>query len=118
MRADRGYKGVETCELTFDDYRVPASAILGGEPGKGFGQMMKSLETGRIQVAFPGARGCTAALEDALRYARSGRASTSRSGNIRRSATIWPTWRPWVAQPVLTSPALSGGAVGPTPSSV
>ena len=32
-----GYKGVESCELTFDDYRVPASAILGGEPGKGFG---------------------------------------------------------------------------------
>ncbi|MDT5243384.1 MAG: hypothetical protein QOD36_760, partial [Mycobacterium sp.] len=35
-----GYKGVETCELTFDDCRVPASAILGGEPGKGFAQMM------------------------------------------------------------------------------
>ncbi|WP_396905549.1 acyl-CoA dehydrogenase family protein, partial [Mycolicibacterium phlei] len=31
-----GYKGVESCELVFEDCRVPASAILGGEPGKGF----------------------------------------------------------------------------------
>ena len=46
-----GYKGVESCELAFDDCRVPASAILGGDPGKGFSQMMKGLETGRIQVA-------------------------------------------------------------------
>ncbi|WP_205865673.1 acyl-CoA dehydrogenase family protein, partial [Mycolicibacterium porcinum] len=29
-----GYKGVESCELSFDDYRVPASAILGDVPGK------------------------------------------------------------------------------------
>jgi alkylation response protein AidB-like acyl-CoA dehydrogenase len=65
-----GYKGVETCELTFDDYRVPASAILGGEPGKGFAQMMKGLETGRIQVASRALGVATAALEDALRYAQ------------------------------------------------
>lgn len=30
-----GYKGVESCELSFDDYRVPTSAILGGTPGVG-----------------------------------------------------------------------------------
>jgi butyryl-CoA dehydrogenase len=65
-----GYKGVETCELTFDDCRVPASAILGGEPGKGFSQMMKGLETGRIQVASRALGVATAALEDALRYAQ------------------------------------------------
>ena len=65
-----GYKGVETCELTFDDYRVPASAILGGEPGKGFAQMMKGLETGRIQVASRALGVATAALEDSLRYAQ------------------------------------------------
>ena len=65
-----GYKGVETCELTFDDYRMPASAILGGEPGKGFAQMMKGLETGRIQVASRALGVATAALEDALRYAQ------------------------------------------------
>jgi alkylation response protein AidB-like acyl-CoA dehydrogenase len=65
-----GYKGVETCELTFDDCRVPASAILGGEPGKGFAQMMKGLETGRIQVASRALGVATAALEDSLRYAQ------------------------------------------------
>jgi butyryl-CoA dehydrogenase len=65
-----GYKGVESCELTFDDFRVPTSAILGGEAGKGFGQMMKGLETGRIQVASRALGVATAALEDSLRYAQ------------------------------------------------
>lgn len=65
-----GYKGVESCELSFDDYRVPASAILGGEPGKGFSQMMKGLETGRIQVASRALGVATAALEDSLAYAQ------------------------------------------------
>ena len=65
-----GYKGVESCELTFDDYRLPATAILGGEPGKGFAQMMKGLETGRIQVASRALGVATAALEDALKYAQ------------------------------------------------
>ena len=65
-----GYKGVETCELSFDDYRVPASAILGGEAGKGFSQMMKGLETGRIQVASRALGVATAALDDALAYAQ------------------------------------------------
>ncbi len=65
-----GYKGVESCELTFDDCRVPASAILGREPGTGFAQMMKGLETGRIQVASRALGVASAALEDALRYAQ------------------------------------------------
>lgn len=65
-----GYKGVESCELTFDDCRLPASAILGGTPGRGFAQMMKGLETGRIQVAARALGVATAALEDALRYAQ------------------------------------------------
>ncbi|GAB2662845.1 acyl-CoA dehydrogenase family protein [Gordonia jinhuaensis] len=65
-----GYKGVESCELSFDDYRVPASAILGATPGKGFGQMMKGLETGRIQVASRALGVGAAALEDSLAYAQ------------------------------------------------
>jgi alkylation response protein AidB-like acyl-CoA dehydrogenase len=65
-----GYKGVESCELSFDNYRVPASAILGGEAGHGFSQMMKGLETGRIQVASRALGVATAALEDALTYAQ------------------------------------------------
>jgi alkylation response protein AidB-like acyl-CoA dehydrogenase len=46
-----GYKGVESCELSFDNFRAPASAVLGGRMGEGFAQMMKGLETGRTQVA-------------------------------------------------------------------
>ncbi|BBZ26199.1 acyl-CoA dehydrogenase [Mycolicibacterium madagascariense] len=65
-----GYKGVESCELAFTDYRIPATAILGGEPGRGFAQMMKGLETGRIQVAARALGVATAALEDALAYAQ------------------------------------------------
>ncbi|NKS54188.1 acyl-CoA dehydrogenase [Rhodococcus hoagii] len=65
-----GYKGVESCELAFDNYRTPASAILGGEAGKGFGQMMKGLETGRIQVASRALGVAAAALEDSLAYAQ------------------------------------------------
>ena len=65
-----GYKGVESCEISFDDYRVPTSAVLGGVPGQGFAQMMKGLETGRIQVASRSLGVATAALEDALAYAQ------------------------------------------------
>ncbi|MFD0059803.1 acyl-CoA dehydrogenase family protein [Streptomyces sp. NPDC056690] len=65
-----GYKGVESCELTFDDYRVPAGALLGGVEGNGFGQMMKGLETGRLQVASRALGVGRAAFEDALRYAQ------------------------------------------------
>jgi alkylation response protein AidB-like acyl-CoA dehydrogenase len=65
-----GYKGVETCELSFDGYRVPTSAILGGQAGQGFSQMMKGLETGRIQVASRALGVATAALDDALAYAQ------------------------------------------------
>lgn len=65
-----GYKGVESCELAFTDYRIPSAAVLGGEPGKGFAQMMKGLETGRIQVASRALGVATAALEDALTYAQ------------------------------------------------
>jgi alkylation response protein AidB-like acyl-CoA dehydrogenase len=65
-----GYKGVESCELAFDDFRVPASALLGGTEGEGFAQMMRGLEIGRIQVACRALGVGRAALEDALRYAQ------------------------------------------------
>jgi alkylation response protein AidB-like acyl-CoA dehydrogenase len=65
-----GYKGVESCELSFDGYRAPASALLGGEEGRGFAQMMKGLETGRIQVASRALGVGRAAFDDAFRYAQ------------------------------------------------
>ncbi|MFF0105666.1 acyl-CoA dehydrogenase family protein [Streptomyces hirsutus] len=65
-----GYKGVESCELAFDDYRAPADSVLGGVEGQGFAQMMKGLETGRIQVAARALGVGRAALEDSLVYAQ------------------------------------------------
>ena len=65
-----GYKGVESCELTFAAYRVPASALLGGTEGHGFAQMMRGLEIGRIQVACRALGVARAALEDSLRNAQ------------------------------------------------
>jgi len=65
-----GYKGIESCELVFDGYRAPAAALLGGVEGQGFAQMMKGLETGRIQVASRALGVAQAALDDALRYAQ------------------------------------------------
>nr|WSZ19753.1 acyl-CoA dehydrogenase family protein [Streptomyces canus] len=65
-----GYKGVESCELSFDDYQAPAEALLGGVEGHGFAQMMKGLEVGRIQVAARALGVGQAAFDDALRYAQ------------------------------------------------
>ena len=65
-----GYKGVETCELVFAGYRAPRDAILGGAEGAGFAQMMKGLETGRIQVAARALGVAAAAFEDSLAYAQ------------------------------------------------
>lgn len=65
-----GYKGVESCELSFDGYEAPLGAVLGGEEGRGFAQMMRGLEVGRIQVAARALGVGRAALEDSLRYAQ------------------------------------------------
>ena len=61
---------MESCELVFDDCRVPAGALLGGTEGQGFAQMMKGLETGRIQVASRALGVARAAFDDALRYSQ------------------------------------------------
>ena len=65
-----GYKGVESCELVFNEYRASADTLLGGVEGHGFAQMMKGLETGRIQVAARALGVAQAAFDDALRYAQ------------------------------------------------
>ncbi|MEH3032920.1 MAG: acyl-CoA dehydrogenase family protein [Aeromicrobium erythreum] len=65
-----GYKGVETTELILEDHKISADQILGGEPGKGFFQMMDGVEVGRVNVA---ARACGLAIrgfELAIAYAQ------------------------------------------------
>ena len=65
-----GYKGVETCELSFDGLRQPQSQLLGEAEGVGFKQMMKGLEIGRIQVASRSLGVAQAALDDAVKYSQ------------------------------------------------
>ena len=65
-----GYKGVDTTELVMDGLRLPADTILGGEPGRGFYQMMDGVEVGRVNVA---ARACglsIRAFELGIEYAQ------------------------------------------------
>ncbi|TFV66683.1 acyl-CoA dehydrogenase [Blastococcus sp. CT_GayMR20] len=65
-----GYRGVESCELSFAGSRVPAAALVGGEEGQGFAQFMAGLELGRVQVAARAVGVAQAALDDALAYAQ------------------------------------------------
>jgi alkylation response protein AidB-like acyl-CoA dehydrogenase len=65
-----GYRGVDTAELVFQDYRVPAENVLGGEERKGFYQVMDALEAGRINVAARAVGVATAAFEAAIKYAQ------------------------------------------------
>ena len=65
-----GYKGVDTCELSFENYRVPATSLIGGEEGKGFYQIMSGLEVGRINVAARCVGIARMALEQAIKYAQ------------------------------------------------
>lgn len=65
-----GYRGVEACELVFDGMSVPADAVLGDEPNRGWGHMMRGLEMGRIQVASRALGVGQAALDAAVKYAQ------------------------------------------------
>ena len=65
-----GYKGVESCEVVFADYRAPLDSVLGGAEGAGFAQMMRGLEIGRIQVAARATGVARAAFDDALAYSQ------------------------------------------------
>lgn len=63
-----GYRGVDTCELIFKDYRIPVENLIGGEEGRGFAQVMSGLETGRINVAARAVGVAQAALDASMRY--------------------------------------------------
>lgn len=65
-----GYRGIETCEVAFEDYRTPATNLLGGVEGQGFRHVMGGLELGRVNVAARAVGVARAALEAAARYAQ------------------------------------------------
>ncbi len=67
-----GYKGIETVEMFYDDHRVGAECVLGGEDGlgHGLGFMLAALEVGRINIASRAVGVARAAFEHAIRYAQ------------------------------------------------
>lgn len=65
-----GYRGIDTCELLFEDYRVPVDRLIGGKEGTGLKQILSGLELGRINVAARGVGVARAALDDSLAYAQ------------------------------------------------
>src|SRR4051812_6219542 len=65
-----GYKGIDSAELVFDDYRIPADRLIGGEEGRGLQHALGGLELGRINVAARGVGVARAALDEAVRYSQ------------------------------------------------
>ena len=65
-----GYRGLDTCELIFQDFRVPADNLVGGQEGRGFQQVMSGLETGRINIAARAVGVATAAFDASIKYAQ------------------------------------------------
>jgi acyl-CoA dehydrogenase len=64
-----GQKGAHTCDVIFDNCRVPAANLIGGEEGVGFKTAMKVLDKGRLHIAAVCVGAAERMLEDALRYA-------------------------------------------------
>jgi alkylation response protein AidB-like acyl-CoA dehydrogenase len=65
-----GYKGIDSAELVFEAYRLPAANLIGGVEGKGLQTALGGLELGRINVAARGVGLASAALRDSVRYAQ------------------------------------------------
>ena len=65
-----GYKTVETCELHFENFPVPAGNLIGGAEGQGFKQVMTGLEAERLNIAARGLGLARAAFEEAIKYAQ------------------------------------------------
>src|SRR5687768_16728203 len=65
-----GYKGIDSAELVFEDYRVPAENLIGGDEGRGFHHALGGLELGRLNVAARGVGVAAAALREALKYSQ------------------------------------------------
>jgi len=64
-----GQKGAVTCDVIFDDCKVPAANIIGGVPGQGFKTAMKVLDRGRIHIAAVALGMCDRLIDMSLRYA-------------------------------------------------
>ena len=65
-----GYKGIDSAELVFDNFRVPAANLIGGVEGRGFQTAVGGLELGRINVAARGVGVANAAVREAVKYSQ------------------------------------------------
>ncbi|ABY23874.1 acyl-CoA dehydrogenase, long-chain specific [Renibacterium salmoninarum ATCC 33209] len=65
-----GQHGQDTCELFFDDVRVPAENLLGGEPNKGFIQLMQQLGQERLLIGTMAAANIEKSGQLAVQYAK------------------------------------------------
>lgn len=65
-----GYRGIDTAELVFEDYFVPADCLIGGVEGRGLQQVLGGLELGRINVAARGVGIAQAALDESVKYSQ------------------------------------------------
>lgn len=65
-----GYKGIDSAELVFEDYRVPADRLIGGVEGRGMACAISGLELGRVNVAARGVGVAQAALDESVKYSQ------------------------------------------------
>ena len=68
--AKLGYRGIDSAELVFEDYRIPAGRLIGGVEGAGLKHAIVGLELGRVNVAARGVGVAQRALDEAVRYAQ------------------------------------------------
>lgn len=64
-----GQKGAHTCDIIFENCRVPAENIIGLKEGQGFKTAMKVLDRGRLHISAVCVGVAERLIEDALRYA-------------------------------------------------
>lgn len=64
-----GQKGAHTCDVIFDDCRIPADALLGGKEGQGFKTAMKVLDRGRLHISAACVAVAERLIRDTLAYA-------------------------------------------------
>lgn len=64
-----GQRGAHTCDVIFEDCRVPASAILGGKEGVGFKTAMKVLDRGRLHISAICVGAAERLIHESLNYA-------------------------------------------------
>ncbi len=65
-----GYKGIDSAELVFEDYVIPADRLIGGVEGRGMACAITGLELGRVNVAARGVGIAQAALDESVKYAQ------------------------------------------------